>query len=29
MRIITAAFSLLTAKPFVCLDDNAKVVVPL
>ena len=28
MRIITAAFSLLTAKPFVCLDDNAKEVVP-
>ena len=29
MRIITAVFLLLTAKPFVCLDDNAKVVVPL
>ena len=29
MRIITAAFSLLTAKPFVCLDDNAKEVVRL
>ena len=29
MRNITAAFSLLTAEPFVCLDDNVKVVVPL
>ena len=29
MRNISAAFSLLTAKPFVYLDDNVKVVVPL
>ena len=28
MRNISAAFSLLTAKSFVCLDDNVKVVVP-